>query len=193
MAEKGDDNHSIDEDSMLMLAVKTGDRNAFRTLVDRYKTKIVNFISYMTADSASAEDIAQEVFLRIYQTRFGYVPKSKFSTFLYTIARNASYSHLRRLRNSPVYPVNPEVSDIRDPGPGPAEQADNAEVVNEVRQSLKTLTPDQRTAVILQNYNGLDMGEIAQTMRTTVSAVKSLLFRAREELSRVLNKKINQS
>jgi RNA polymerase sigma-70 factor, ECF subfamily len=189
MIKAGDNGAQMDEDSRLMLAVKSGDRDAFRTLIDKYKTKIVNFIAHVTTDPASAEDIAQDVFLQVFQSRNRYVPRSRFSTFLYTIARNAAYTFLRRIRNSPVRRNVKDISEFRDPAPGPEEQAVRTYVENSIRQALGTLTADQRTAVILQYYNGLDMTEIAKTMRTSVSAVKSMLYRAREGLSRILDRK----
>lgn len=176
-------------DVQLMLGVKAGDDQSFELLLQRYRTPLVNFLYRMVRDAAMAEDLAQEVFLRVYRARKGYAPSAKFTTWLFRIATNLALNALRdgRYRTREVaLDADPQAEqpavEVPDGAPT-AEQRlierDRAEVI---RRAVLALPEKQRAAVLLHKYYELDYAEIASILGCSESALKSLLFRAYETL-----------
>jgi RNA polymerase sigma-70 factor (ECF subfamily) len=181
-----------DPDIRLMLRVRDDDAQAFAELVELYHARLVTVMHHLVGDNEEAEDLAQEVFLRVYRGRKKYHPKAKFSTWLYTIANNLALNILRARQRRGTVPLN--VRDSGPLGPRPAEQLvlDRAEPPHQriqqqelaavVRQALDTLNERQRIAVVLNKFEDMNYAEIAEVMSLTTKAVKSLLSRARDNL-----------
>jgi RNA polymerase sigma-70 factor (ECF subfamily) len=156
---------------------------------------------HLVNSAEEAEDLAQEVFLRVYRGRKKYHPKAKFSTWLYTIANNLALNVLRTRQRKPTIPLN--VRDSGPLGPRPAEQlvqdrgaqphdrVQNQELAAVVQKALETLNERQRIAVVLNKFEDMNYAEIADVMGLTTKAVKSLLSRARENLRVALQGYIN--
>ena len=177
-------------DVQLMLDVKAGDEASFELLLRRYRTPLVNFLYRMVRDAATAEDLAQEVFLRVYRARKQYSPSAKFTTWLFRIATNLALNSIRdnrhrRMESSLDAPVDDEDSAPRDL---PARDMRIDEHMMErdrcdfIRCAIWSLPEKQRVAVLLHKYEEMDYGEIARILECSESALKSLLFRAYETL-----------
>jgi RNA polymerase sigma-70 factor (ECF subfamily) len=185
-----------DPDIRLMLRVREDQAGAFEELVANYQHRLVAVMHHLIGSADEAEDLAQEVFLRVYRSRKKYRPRSKFSTWLFTIANNLALNALRTRKRKPIVPLN--VRDSGPLGPRPAEQIvkantsspstriKNAELVIKIRQALEGLNERQRMAVILNKFEDMNYNEIAEVMGLTTQAVKSLLSRARTNLRQVL-------
>ncbi|HZZ78518.1 MAG TPA: sigma-70 family RNA polymerase sigma factor [Gemmataceae bacterium] len=181
-----------DPDIRLMLRVRDDDAQAFAELVELYHHRLVTVMHHLVNSAEEAEDLAQEVFLRVYRGRKKYHPKAKFSTWLYTIANNLAFNVLRTRQRKPTIPLN--VRDSGPLGPRPAEQlvhdrgeqphqrVQQQELAAVVQQALETLNERQRIAVVLNKFEDMNYAEIAEVMGLTTKAVKSLLSRARENL-----------
>ena len=181
---------AIDQDLELMLRVRDGDAESFDALLQRHRGPLVGFFARMVRDSALAEDLAQEVFLRIYQSRHRYEPEAKFTTWLYRIATNLALNAIRDRKDvsssmgSDQGAPGAESWEGRIPDGRPtAEQAMlSTERERQIRQAVESLPEKQRTAVVLHKYQEVDYRQIAQILGVSESAVKSLLFRAYENL-----------
>ncbi len=181
-----------DPDVQLMLRVREGDDAAFARLVAGYQDRLVGLLSHLTGERDAAEDLAQEVFLRVYRARKGYVPSAKFSTWLFRIAQNlASNSRRgRRRRREVPFASSGDQSDSRPQEALVAEksallpnrQLAKREIQSVVRLALDDLGERQKLAVLLHRFEGMSYADIAETMELTPQAVKSLLSRARESL-----------
>jgi RNA polymerase sigma-70 factor (ECF subfamily) len=179
-------------DVQLMLDVKAGDEQSFGLLLQRYRTPLVNFLYRMVRSREQAEDLAQEVFIRVYRAREEYVPSAKFTTWLFRIATNLALNSLRDHRHQKleISMDAPVIADAEDEKP--FEIADKhptieQELVEEdrkkmIRHAIEKLPEKQRAAVLLHKYQELDYSEIAKILRVSESALKSLLFRAYESL-----------
>lgn len=180
-----------------MLAVREDDAEAFEELVVRYQTRLVNLLEHMVGDRDLAEDLAQEVFLRVYRARKSYRPDAKFSTWLFTIANNVASNAIRsRFRRHEVDlrmgsgdssgspPLERRL--LASTGQIPARQLDKAEIRDVVRLALSSLNERQRLAVLLSKFEGMSYADIAETMALSPQAIKSLLSRARVNLRAVL-------
>jgi RNA polymerase sigma-70 factor (ECF subfamily) len=178
-------------DVQLMLDVKAGDDASFDLLLQKYRTPLVNFLYRMVRDTATAEDLAQEVFLRVYRARKQYSPSAKFTTWLFRIATNLALNSMRdnRHRQKDVS-IDAPTSPDEDAAPMqlPAQEMridehmierDRAEFIRGV---IAALPEKQRVAVLLHKYEEMDYGEIARILDCSESALKSLLFRAYETL-----------
>jgi RNA polymerase sigma-70 factor (ECF subfamily) len=186
-----------DPDIRLMLRVRDDDPTAFSELVELYQHRLITVMHHLVGNLEEAEDLAQEVFLRVYRGRKKYHPRAKFSTWLFTIANNLALNALRSRQRKPVVPLN--VRDSGPLGPRPAEQLakDRGEQPNErmqqkelaaiVQQALEGLNERQRVAVVLNKFEDMGYAEIAEVMGLTSKAVKSLLSRARENLRLALH------
>lgn len=185
-----------DPDVRLMLQVRDGSAAAFEELMLRYQNRLVTVLEHLVGNREQAEDLAQEVFLRVYRARHTYVPGSKFSTWLFTIANNL-VSNARRSRSrrrevhleadSGPLGTNPlERMALAASGQMPTRQADKAEMRDIVRASLSALSERQRLAVLLNKFEDMSYAEIAETMNLSPQAIKSLLSRARVNLKEVL-------
>jgi len=181
-----------DPDIRLMLRVRADDNAAFAELVELYHHRLVTVMHHLVGSNEEAEDLAQEVFLRVYRGRKKYHPKAKFSTWLYTIANNLALNVLRTRQRKPTVPLN--VRDSGPLGPRPAEnlvhdraaqphqRLQQQEMAAVVQQALETLNERQRIAVVLNKFEDMNYAEIAEVMGLTVKAIKSLLSRARDNL-----------
>lgn len=184
---------AADPSTELMLRVRDGDALAFEQLVGLWQDRLVTLFLHHTGDHASAEDLAQEVFLRVYRARTTYQPTAKFTTWVHTIANNVA-SDLRQRsyrRREHGVPANVSASSsaigleqlaVAASGMMPARVADRTELQAIVQQALATLNERQRMAVLLAKFEHCSYEEIAAAMDLSVPAVKSLLFRARDQL-----------
>jgi RNA polymerase sigma-70 factor (ECF subfamily) len=193
-----------DPDVRLMLEVRAGSATAFDELMIRYQSRLVTVLEHLTGRRDLAEDLAQEVFLRVYRARHRYVPGAKFSTWLFTIANNVASNALRSLARRPevqVAPRDPNASGANSldhlamaaSGLMPTRQADKVELQEVIEQALATLNPNQRMAVLLSKFEGMSYTDIAETMQTTPQAIKSLLARARDNLREALEPYLKNS
>ena len=177
-------------DQEWMLRVRAGDREAFSVLAEKYRTPVVHFLYRMVREPALAEELAQEVFLRIYRARKSYRPRAKFSTWLFRIATNVALNSLRdgrmrRTRESSLEGEPDEAGPARqvaDPGGNVEQRMLEAERQDEIRRAVEALPEKQRLAVLLHKYQEMDYDEIADILDCSESALKSLLFRAYETL-----------
>jgi RNA polymerase sigma-70 factor (ECF subfamily) len=185
-----------DPDIRLMLRVRDDDDTAFAQLVDQYQHRLVAVMNHVVGNTEEAEDLAQEVFLRVYRARKKYRPRSKFSTWLFTIANNLALNCLRSRQRKPVVPLavhdsgplgpRPAEQLVHDRGGGPTHNLQQAELAEVIRQALDGLNERQRVAVVLNKFEDMNYADIAEVMGLTTKAVKSLLSRARENLRTAL-------
>jgi RNA polymerase sigma-70 factor, ECF subfamily len=178
-------------DAEIMLRVKTGDESAFTFLVQKYRRQMVGFMYRMCHNPATAEELAQEVFLRVYRSRESYEASAKFNTWLYRIATNLAVNHARDTRYERVENTVRLDEPDQETGTTP-DLADNSLTAEEemlrrermavIRQKVQGLPERQRMAVIMHKYQQMDYREIADVMKLSESATKSLLFRAYETL-----------
>ncbi len=179
---------ATETDLELMLRVRFGDPESFGELLRRYRTPLVSYFNRLLRDPALAEDLAQEVFLRVYQARERYQPEAQFSTWLYRIATNLAINTIRDRRQVESRSGQENLqhesaaAQIADPKPTTEQALIEASRGQMIRRLLEALPENQRTAVILHKYQGLDYRQIAKIMGVSLSAVKSLLFRAYESL-----------
>ena len=178
-------------DAQMMLRVKTGDQSAFDYLVAKYRRPMVSFMYRMARNAAAAEDLAQEVFLRVYRSRVSYEATAKFTTWLYRIATNLAVNHARDTRHErPEVTVSLDEPDEESgttlelpDGNLTAEQAMvRRERLLAIRRKVEALPEQQRLAVIMHKYQQMDYKQIAEVLKKSESATKSLLFRAYETL-----------
>jgi len=181
-------------DVQLMLDVKAGDEQSFALLLQRYRTPLVNFLYRMVRVREEAEDLAQEVFLRVYRARQDYVPSAKFTTWLFRIATNLALNSVRdhrhqRMELSLDAPVtvdaeegDEKVLDIAEKNPNIEQHLIEEARKKMIRHAIDKLPAKQRAAVLLHKYQELDYGDIARILECSESALKSLLFRAYETL-----------
>lgn len=182
-----------DPDVQLMLKCQKGDTKAFEQLLDKYKSSLLNIIYRYIGNKVEAEDLAQEVFLKIYNSRRTYKPAAKFSTWLFRIATNLCLNQIRDTKKYTSGTISIDERLNTEDGQEPQQIADNRQVTPRqhlleqeleeiVRQAIQTLPPNQRLAVILRRYQDLSYEEIAKTLNRSVLSVKALLFRAKETL-----------
>lgn len=180
-----------------MLEVCQGSGKAFEELVLRYQRRLVMILEHLVGNHDQAEDLAQEVFLRVYRARGTYKPEAKFSTWLFTIANNVASSAVRtkirrrevnvELQQSGVMSVRPmDLLVQASSGQMPARQLDKAEMRDIIQWALQSLNERQRMAVLLNKFEGMSYCDIAETMGLSTKAIKSLLSRARVNLREVL-------
>jgi RNA polymerase sigma-70 factor (ECF subfamily) len=174
-----------------MLRVKTGDESAFAYLVQKYRRPMVGFMYRMCHNPATAEELAQEVFLRVYRSRTSYEPSAKFTTWLYRIATNLAVNHARDTRHerpeNTVRLDEPDqetgtTPDLADESLSAEERILKRERLAAIRSKVNALPERQRVAVIMHKYQQMDYRQIAGVLKLSESATKSLLFRAYETL-----------
>jgi len=182
-------------DAEVMLRAKAGDQSAFDYLVHKYRRPMVNFMYRMVRNPAAAEDLAQEVFLRVYRSREGYEASAKFTTWLYRIATNLAVNYVRDTRHErPENTVNLDEAneetgltlEIADDSITAEEAMVRRERMIAIRQRVQALPERQRLAVIMHKYQQMDYRQIAEVLKLSESATKSLLFRAYETLRQQL-------
>lgn len=185
-----------DPDVRLMLRVRDDDAAAFEELMVRYQNRLVSLLAHLVSNRDLAEDLAQDVFMRVYRARKRYVPGSKFSTWLFTIANNVASNALRTLSrrkevNVTAAPgesgMNPIVAGATAASAlMPTRQLDKSEMQQAVQLAIETLNDRQRLAVLLAKFEQLSYEEIGQIMEMSPQAIKSLLARARGKLREAL-------
>lgn len=192
----------IDPDVQLMLQVRDGSAVAFEKLVERYQARLTGILEHLVPGAGQAEDLAQEVFLRVYRARHTYKPTARFSTWLFTIANNVASNALRKLarrkevhlQGSPSgqHLIRPlDTMAVANSGLLPTRQLDKAEVSEIVSQAIRGLGERQRMALLLSKYEHMSYEEIGATMDLSTQAVKSLLSRARANLRDLLQPYMN--
>ena len=176
-------------DVQLMLGVKAGDASSFELLLEKYRTPLIHFLGRMVRDPAMAEDLAQEVFLRVYRARKGYKPSAKFTTWLFRIATNLALNAVRdeRHRQRDVSIDEPAGEDeqplqVVDRRPGIIEHMVERDRAALIRRAILHLPEKQRAAVLMHKYHEMDYDQIADVLECSQSALKSLLFRAYDAL-----------
>jgi RNA polymerase sigma-70 factor (ECF subfamily) len=179
---------ALDFDAELMLRVKEGDGASFGVLLNKHRSSVVHFLYRMVQDRAVAEELAQEVFLRVYRSRGSYEPTAKFTTWLFRIATHLALNALRdgkhdrgqeRLDDaSGKLPVR-QVADAR---PNVEQALVNDARLEEIRRAIGALPEKQRAAVLMHKYQEMEYSQIAKVLNCSESAIKSLLFRAYETL-----------
>ncbi len=191
------DYEQTDPDVRRMLDVRDGDAHAFEELVAKYQDRLLNVMRHVVGSADIAEDLVQDVFLRVYRARKTYRPGAKFSTWLFTIANNVAANAIRsRVRRKEIHlqgsPSGSQPVATLDhlamvkSGLLPARQLDKLELQQIVAEALTELNDRQRMAVLLNKYEGMSYAEIAETMSLSPQAVKSLLARARVALREIL-------
>jgi RNA polymerase sigma-70 factor, ECF subfamily len=193
-----------DPDVRLMLRVREDDAVAFEELMLRYQNRLVSLLAHLTRHQDIAEDLAQDVFLRVYRARKKYVPGAKFSTWLFTIAHNVAANAQRtRSRRREVQPApqpggsesgatSLDAAAVAASGLMPTRQIEKLELRDVVNMAVAALSERQREAVLLNKFEHLSYEEIAEVMQLTPSAVKSLLTRARANLRDVIEPYLQQ-
>ncbi|HYG24929.1 MAG TPA: sigma-70 family RNA polymerase sigma factor [Verrucomicrobiae bacterium] len=185
----------LDPDAALMLRVKQGDRDAFTRLVEKYQQPITNLIYRILRDPTEAEDLAQNVFLQVYKSADRYRISAKFSTWIFTIARNLCLNEIRRRSRHPAESLdapNPNLDDqplhqVEDRKAFvPPESLLHGELEQKIDEALAELPETQRTAVLLCRQEDMSYEEIASVLGCSVSATKSLIHRGREALKQKL-------
>jgi RNA polymerase sigma-70 factor (ECF subfamily) len=181
-----------DPDIRLMLLVRDDTPGAFETLVQRYQDRLVGILYHLVGNLEESEDLSQDVFLRIFKARKGYRPRSKFSTWLFTIANNLALNHLRTKGRKPSIPMSSAANDsaavlaiaqgLSSRESTASSQLRKVELSDIVRAALNVLGEDQRLAVLLNKFEEMSYAEIGEVMNRSPAAVKSLLARARNEL-----------
>jgi RNA polymerase sigma-70 factor, ECF subfamily len=183
-----------DPDIRLMLRVRDADdAAAFGQLVERFQHRLVGVMHHLVGTPEEAEDLAQEVFLRVYRTRAKYTPTAKFSTWLFTIANNLALNALRDRKRQANVPLDTSDSGFQPTDhlvnrrdASPTHQLQHDELAAVIRRALDDLNERQRMAVVLNKFEDMGYAEIAEVMGMTEKAVKSLLSRARTRLREVL-------
>jgi RNA polymerase sigma-70 factor (ECF subfamily) len=184
-----------DPDAALMLRVKQGDTAAFEQLVEKYKQPVMNVVYRMLHDATEAEDIAQNVFVQVYKSAARYEVSSKFSTWLFTIARNLCLNELRRRSRHPADSMDaghPEQEEqpsqqFEDKKTfSPPESLLQGELEQKIEEALTELPENQRTAIMLCRQDELSYEDIAKVLQCSLSATKSLIHRGREALKQKL-------
>jgi len=178
-----------------MLRVKRGDRAAFTELVGKYQQPVMNFIYRTLRDEAEAEDLAQNVFLQVYKSRARYRQTAKFSTWLFTIARNLCLNELRRRSRHPADSIEETHPDNEDQprlqiedatALSPPEKLLQAELTHKIADAVAGLPENQRSAILLCRQEDLSYEEMAAILGCSLSATKSLIHRGRETLKEIL-------
>jgi RNA polymerase sigma-70 factor (ECF subfamily) len=179
---------ALDLDTELMIAVQRDDSHSFGLLLNRNRTMVVQYLARMVQNRAVAEELAQDVFVRVYRSRQNWEPNARFSTWLYRIMTNVALNHFRdekAARNNISLDMQ-DASQVRREAPDHTPLAEdrlvNEVVAEQVRRAIRSLPAKQRAAIIMHKYQDLDYAQIARVLGCTPSAVKALMFRAYETL-----------
>ncbi len=188
---------TMDTDESLMRRFQAGEREAFEALFDRYAAALINFACRFLHSRCEAEDVAQEIFLRVYKANDRYDALRPFRPWLYSIASRLVSDHVRAIKSHQEVAIDAEcaaggeghsllevLADVAFREPHRALEKDDD--VQKVRKALATLPKNQRVAVLLARFEDMSYEEITQTMNLSISAVKSLLFRAKQTLKQIL-------
>ncbi len=179
------------DDAAIMLELRSGNMAAFDVLLEKYRKPIIHFMFRMVHNQAVAEELAQEVFLRVYRSRETYRAEARFSTWLYRIATNLGVNHARDTRHertaATIYLDQADdetgsTPDVADLTPGAETRMVSDERMAAIRDHVLALPERQRTAVLMHKYEGMDYKQIGEVLKLSESATKSLLFRAYQTL-----------
>jgi RNA polymerase sigma-70 factor (ECF subfamily) len=180
---------AIEHDAQLMLRVKDGDSASFTLLLDRHRVPVIHFVYRMIQNQAVAEELAQEVFLRVYRSRATYEPTAKFTTWLFRITTHLALNWIRDQKNERrQQSLDSETAEgnaplqVADAGLNVEQSMVRTARMDEIRNAIGSLPEKQRAAVMMHKYEEMDYGQIAGVLQCSESAVKSLLFRAYESL-----------
>ena len=181
------------EDVRLMRLVGGGDTGAFEELIERHQSLVAGTVARMLGSNSDVEDIAQQVFIRVWKSARRYVPRAKFTTWLLKITRNLVFNELRRSKRHAHVPLQTEPGAEEFPvkdevNPAPDASLLESELQRMIEEAITELPESQRMALILRRYEQLSYEEIADILDLSVPAVKSVLFRARTELRARLSK-----
>jgi RNA polymerase sigma-70 factor (ECF subfamily) len=185
-----------DPDVRLMIGVRDNEPGAFEELVENYQHRLIGVLHHLVGNLSEAEELAQEAFLRVYRARAKYRARSKFSTWLFTIANNLALNALRSRQRKPAVSLNlrdsgplgprPAESLARDRVNQPVQNIQQRELATIIQQAVEGLNERQRMAVVLNKFEDMNYAEIAEVMKLSTKAVKSLLNRARTNLRNAL-------
>jgi RNA polymerase sigma-70 factor (ECF subfamily) len=182
----------LDPDTSLMLKVSAGDDPSFAILLDRHRAPVVNHLYRLVRNWAIAEELAQDVFLRVYRSRSRYRPGAKFATWLFRITTNVALNWRRDTRREAGHlRLDEELLHLRrmelsDRTPRADQRLMERDLSKEIQDAIESLPPKQLSAVLMHKYEGMDYNEIAEVLECSIPALKSLLFRAYETLRRRL-------
>ncbi len=171
----------------LMLRVKEGDLEAFEELVAIHQGSVIGTVAKMLGSPAEAEDIAQQVFIRVWKSASRYEPQAKFTTWLFTITRNLVFNEVRRRKRKPAVSIEEREEELHQMEAdhqtiAPDQSALQSELEDAIDRAIASLPEKQRMAVVMRRYEAMPYEEIGAVLELTVPAVKSLLFRARTQL-----------
>lgn len=183
-------------DVALMLKVGLGDEQAFEQLIERHQSSVIGTVSKMLGNPSDAEDIAQQVFIRLWKSAPRYKPKAKFTTFLFTITRNLVFNESRRKSRKKQYSIEEREDDFHLQTQDHQTAAPDRDILQQelrlaIDQAINRLPKKQRMAVILRRYENMPYDEIGKILNLSVSAIKSQLFRARHALRDDLQQYLN--
>ncbi len=182
-----------DPDIELMLRFQKGDGRAFEELVRRHTRGVLNLVYRYLGDASGAEDMAQDVFVKVYRARKKYQPKAKFSTWLYRIAVNHCLNEIRSRRLQPASAA-PIDDLLEEPSAAPPDaELRREELRRDVKEAINALPENQRMAVLLARYQEMSYEEISEAMGLSMEAVKSVIHRAKETLQQRLAKHARES
>ena len=179
------------QDLRWMARIKTGDTDALRELIEAHQHRVIGTVAKMLGDDSEAEDIAQQVFIRLWKSAGRYEPTAKFTTWLFKITRNLVFNELRRRKRHPAQsldrPLDPDEPERTLQAADTASKAPDTALLDEemqaaIQRAIDALPETQRMAIVLRRYDDISYEEIGEILDLSVPAVKSLLFRARTEL-----------
>jgi RNA polymerase sigma-70 factor (ECF subfamily) len=171
-----------DPDVYLMLQVRDGDEDCFGVLLDKHRNSLVHFLYRMVQDQPVSEELAQEVFLRIYRSRASYEPTARFTTWMFRIATHLALNWLRDQKNARSEERLDQLWEVADRKPSVEQRMVYQARLKEIRDAIASLPDKQRAAVLMHKYQEMEYSQIALVLDSSESAVKSLLFRAYETL-----------
>jgi RNA polymerase sigma-70 factor, ECF subfamily len=191
--ERGDDDS---EDVRLMRLIGSGDTSALEQLIERHQALVAGTVARMLGSNSDVEDIAQQVFIRVWKSAGRYTPRAKFTTWLLKITRNLVFNELRRWKRRAQVPIQSDADAeeivLKDEtSPTPDASLLEHELQRAIEDAITQLPETQRMALVLRRYEQLNYEQIAEVLDLSVPAVKSLLFRARSELRERLSKYLN--
>jgi RNA polymerase sigma-70 factor (ECF subfamily) len=181
------------QDVEWMRQVAKGDMDAFQSLIEVHQARVVGTVAKMLGDDVDSEDIAQQVFIRVWKSAGRYQPTAKFTTWLFKITRNLVFNELRRRKRHPVTPLQHEEDEhffqpVDTAAMSPDASLLDSELNEAVQMAIDALPETQRMAIVLRRYEEMPYEEIAEVLGISIPAVKSVLFRARAELRENLRK-----
>lgn len=186
-----------DADIELMLRFGKGDKEAFERLYLSYRTRVINFCYRFFSDRGMAEDVCQEVFMRVYKAGARYRPDAEYSTWLFKIATNVCLNELRKRKYKSIFLSIDDNEgkrglDIPDPSPESLTRIEEREKKKSIMAAIRSLPGKQRAAILLREYQGFSYADIAQQLGCSESSVKSLIFRGRNQLKKRLEPELRE-